>query len=86
MPKKEKKVYSIVWGFQTEEHFSYRVLLTESESKNFSSFLQQHVDSEYLAWFEIREEDPPFSRNDFIRILKENFPTRPRDWMPREEE
>ena len=82
MAKKENKIYSVNWIFPTEEHFHYRVLMTESEATMFSGILQQFVESGYIGGFEIEEEDPPFSRAKFFQILKEEFPIRPRDWMP----
>lgn len=86
MAKKDKKVYRVSWVFPTEESFHYRVLMTESDSKMFGSILQEFVDTNYIGWYEIEEEDEPFSRSRFFQILKENFRIRPRHWMPRGEE
>jgi hypothetical protein len=86
MSKQEKTVRSVAWTFASGETSRYEALLSDGDAKLFAGILEDFVDTNYIRAFEIVEVEAPVSKSTLFKIMSEEFPLRPRDWLPKGKE
>ncbi len=86
MPKQVKTVRSVAWTFVSGEMSRYEVFLSDGDAKLFAGILEDFVNTDYIRAFEIVEVEAPISKSTLFKILSEEFPLRPRDWLPKGKE